>query len=107
MRVQLEGVGAARPSEKLTLAGPDDFDSVFQVFANGRLLGGFGDFSGKTPVTYFSVPTLFPLPPPAGSPNGTAADGSGDKRQATPVGDLKLEAEIEIAEEDMDYMRLP
>jgi hypothetical protein len=80
MRVQLEGVGAARPGEKLALEGPDDFDDVFQVFANGTLLGGFGDFSGKTPVTFYSEPTLFLLPPPSGSPNGEAAGGSGDFR---------------------------
>jgi hypothetical protein len=80
IRVQLDEVGVARPGEKLAIEGPDDFDSVFQVFANGTLLGGFGDFSGKTPVTYYSVPTLFPLPARAGSPNGAAADSSGGFR---------------------------
>ena len=83
MRVQLDEAGAARSSEKLAgeqlvIEGPNDFDDVFQVFANGKLLGGFGDFSGKTPVTYFSVPTLFPLPAPAGTTNEAAADDSGD-----------------------------
>jgi hypothetical protein len=80
IRVQLDEADAARPGEKLAIEGPDDFDDVFQVFSNGRLLGGFGDFSGKTPVTYYSVPTLFPLPTPAGSPDGEAAGGSGAVR---------------------------
>ena len=80
IRVQLDEAGAARPGEKLALEGPDDFDDVFQVFSNGRLLGGFGDFSAKTPVTYYSVPTLFPLPTPAGSLDGEAAGGSGAVR---------------------------
>ena len=52
IRVQLDEADAARPGEKLAIEGPNDFDDVFQVFANGRLLGGFGDLSGKTPVTY-------------------------------------------------------
>jgi hypothetical protein len=80
IRVQLDDVGAARPGEKLALAMADGVDDVFQIFANGRLLGGFGDFSGKTPVTYYSVPTIFPLPEPAGILNRVPAGGSGGSR---------------------------
>ncbi|WP_158942180.1 PP2C family protein-serine/threonine phosphatase [Granulicella sp. S190] len=47
--------------EKLSLAGPTDVDDAFQVFANGSLLGSFGDFSASHPVTYSSRPTHFPL----------------------------------------------
>jgi sulfur transfer complex TusBCD TusB component (DsrH family) len=47
---------------KLALEGPATYDDVYQVFANGSLLGGFGDFSRKTPREYFNVPKLFPLP---------------------------------------------
>jgi hypothetical protein len=52
----------APPGEKLSLAGPSDVDDAFQVFANGSLLGSFGDFSASHPVVYASRPTLFPLP---------------------------------------------
>ncbi|WP_260735156.1 PP2C family protein-serine/threonine phosphatase [Tunturiibacter lichenicola] len=51
----------APPGEKLSLAGPTDVDDAFQVFANGSLLGSFGDFSASHPVTYSSRPTHFPL----------------------------------------------
>jgi serine phosphatase RsbU (regulator of sigma subunit) len=52
----------APPGEKLSLAGPIDVDDAFQAFANGTLLGSFGDFSNRHPVIYNSQPTLFPLP---------------------------------------------
>lgn len=61
------------PGEKLSLTGPTDVDDAFQVFANGSLLGSFGDFSASHPVTYSTQPTLFPLPSSALShaPDGT------------------------------------
>jgi hypothetical protein len=52
----------APPGEKLSLAGPTNVDDAFQIFANGSLLGSFGDFSASHPVFYSSRPTLFPLP---------------------------------------------
>ena len=55
----------APPGEKLSLAGPIEVDDAFQAFANGSLLGSFGDFSDRYPVIYASRPTLFPLPPSA------------------------------------------
>ncbi len=59
VRVQV----AARPGEKLALAGPSDVDDAYQVFANGLLLGSFGKFSaGHKPVTYYSQPAMFLLP---------------------------------------------
>ena len=58
MRIVLD----APPGESLTLSGPPYVDSAYQVFADGRLLGGFGDFSGGTPRTYgIHRPKLFPL----------------------------------------------
>jgi hypothetical protein len=50
------------PGEKLSLAGPASLDDAFPAFANGTLLGSFGDFSTRHPVTYNTQPTLFPLP---------------------------------------------
>lgn len=47
---------------RLALEAPASYDDVFQVFANGDLLGGFGDFSRPTPTEYFNVPRMFPLP---------------------------------------------
>lgn len=48
----------------LALLGPWAVESAYQVYANGKLLGGVGDFSGATPIAYgYHYPTLFPLPP--------------------------------------------
>ena len=58
MRIVLD----APPGESLTLSGPPYVDSAYQVFLDGRLLGGFGDFSGGTPRVYgIHRPKLFPL----------------------------------------------
>jgi signal transduction histidine kinase len=58
IRVQL----TADRAEKLALAGPADVDDAYQVFANGSLLGGFGDFTQNEPVPYHIQPMMFPLP---------------------------------------------
>lgn len=42
-------VGAAE-GEPLAICGPFYVDSAYQVFVNGRLLGGAGDFSTRTPI---------------------------------------------------------
>jgi hypothetical protein len=55
-----------RPGEKLALAGPDIVDDAYQFFDNGELVGSFGNFTGSTPVDYYSQPTMFPLSHPAG-----------------------------------------
>ena len=60
------------PGEKLTLAGPPDVDDAYQVFDNGELVGNFGDFTGSTPVTYYSQPMIFPLPRPAAGNPGSS-----------------------------------
>ncbi len=52
----------AQPGQKLALAGPANIDDIYQVFANGTLLGGFGDFSAKPPIAYYTQPMMFPLP---------------------------------------------
>jgi len=50
--------------EILVLLGPWAVDSVYQVYADGTLLGGVGDFSGATPTAYGThYPKLFSLPP--------------------------------------------
>lgn len=50
--------------ESLALLGPWDVDSAYQIYENGRLLGGVGDFSGVTPTAYgYHYPTFFALPP--------------------------------------------
>jgi hypothetical protein len=61
IRVKVEGLAG----RKLALAGSDGVDDGFQVFANGTLLGSFGDFSARHPIVYNSQPTLFPMPPSA------------------------------------------
>lgn len=58
IRVRVQG----QPGEKLALAGPAVLDDAYQVFANGKLLGSFGDFSTGTPVSYNGQPMLFTMP---------------------------------------------
>src|SRR5579863_5512719 len=41
-------------NETLALTGPPAVDSAYEVYVNGKLLGGSGRFSGKTP-TVFSI----------------------------------------------------
>ncbi|MGA8110425.1 MAG: PP2C family protein-serine/threonine phosphatase, partial [Acidobacteriaceae bacterium] len=50
------------PGEELALAGPSDVDDAYQAFANGALLGSFGDLSLATPVIYYTQPMMFPVP---------------------------------------------
>ncbi|MGC2162364.1 MAG: SpoIIE family protein phosphatase [Silvibacterium sp.] len=65
IRVQVN----ARPGESLALAGTANVDDVYQVFANGTLLGGFGKFPGhgQNPVPYYSQPMMFRLPETQGT----------------------------------------
>ncbi len=58
IRVKVERLAGT----KLALAGPSDVDDGFQAFANGTLLGSFGDFSTSHPSVYYSQPTIFPIP---------------------------------------------
>lgn len=53
---------AAPSGQALILAGPPDVDDIYQVFFNGRLLGGVGDFSSSTPTVYSVQPRVFSLP---------------------------------------------
>ena len=70
---RLQIVVQVEPGQKLALEGPFWADDSYQVFANGKLLGGFGRFRspGETPVGYQSQPATFLLPqavvPPIGS----------------------------------------
>ncbi len=66
---------AARPGEKLALAGPSDVDDAYQVFANGKLLGSFGKFRGQglRPVVYETEPMMFFLPQ-AGTSGGDSTE---------------------------------
>ena len=68
IRVILE----TRPGTQLALAGPPDVDDVYQVFDNGNMVGGFGDFSGSQPITFYAQPMMFSLPQPAGGNAGSS-----------------------------------
>ena len=49
--------------EALALLGPWAVDSAYQIYENGSLLGGVGDFSGATPAAHgYHYPTFFALP---------------------------------------------
>ena len=52
----------ASQGQSLALAGPTDFDDVFQVFADGTMIGHFGRFTGKLPTGFYAQPTMFTLP---------------------------------------------
>lgn len=57
---------AVRPpvGRVLALAAPFVVDSAYQVYANGQLLGGLGDFRGAVPTAYgFHHPRVLALPP--------------------------------------------
>ncbi|UWZ82253.1 PP2C family protein-serine/threonine phosphatase [Occallatibacter riparius] len=60
IRVQVN----AHPGERLALSGPEGVDDVYQVFANGTLLGSFGSFpgGGRDPIVYNAQPRIFALP---------------------------------------------
>ncbi|MBV8327453.1 MAG: hypothetical protein JO178_14285 [Chryseobacterium sp.] len=47
----------------LAFTGPPSVDDAYQVFVNGKLLGGAGDFSDPVPVAYSIQPKMFLLPP--------------------------------------------
>lgn len=50
--------------EDMALLGPWAVDSAYQVYVDGTLLGGVGDFSGAVPTAYgYHYPTRFALPP--------------------------------------------
>lgn len=49
-------------SEPVAVNGPTDVDDGYQLFANGRLLGSFGDFSHSRPTLYYAQPMTFPVP---------------------------------------------
>ncbi|HET7570221.1 MAG TPA: glycoside hydrolase [Gammaproteobacteria bacterium] len=49
----------------IALLAPAYVEDAYQLFWNGTLIGGSGDFSGKTPVIYSTKPQIFRLPPEA------------------------------------------
>jgi hypothetical protein len=53
---------AAPASEALWLVGPADVDNAYQLFFNGHLIGGIGDFSRNPPAVVGIQPRLFKLP---------------------------------------------
>jgi hypothetical protein len=59
MRVAVTAPGV----QDFALAGPPAVDSAYQVFINGHLLGGLGNFSGKTPTVFSIQPRRFAIPP--------------------------------------------
>lgn len=56
-------------SSALAISGPAALDSAYQLFVDGQLLGGSGDFTGRQPVAVSVRPQLFPLTNLNGSSN--------------------------------------
>src|SRR5579862_3670848 len=59
-RIHLRVSGAGDGS--LAIAGPAAADDAYQLYFNGRLLGGIGDFSRESSVVYSIQPRIFTLP---------------------------------------------
>jgi hypothetical protein len=58
----------ARSGDSLAVAYTSDVDDAYQIFADGELLGSFGNFDkGQSPVLYNSQPRMFRLPETAGA----------------------------------------
>lgn len=57
LRVRIAG-----PESGLALLAPMNVDDSYQLFANGRLIGSFGNFSGSVPTIYSTRPLRFELP---------------------------------------------
>lgn len=57
IRVRLSG-----DTDSLAIAGPPYVEDAYQLFVNGKLLGGIGDFRGGTPSAYSTTPLLLRLP---------------------------------------------
>lgn len=49
----------------IALLAPTSVEDAYQVFWNGRLIGGAGDFSGQTPDIHSTRPQALHLPPEA------------------------------------------
>ena len=62
LRVNVIERAQGEKSAGLALKMPDDVDDAYQVFANGKLIGEFGRFSGKRVSNYIAQPRAFQLP---------------------------------------------
>ncbi|MFZ1938295.1 MAG: PP2C family protein-serine/threonine phosphatase [Terracidiphilus sp.] len=58
----------SNPAQNLWLKMPGSFEDAYEIYANGQLVGSFGDFTATELTTYFAQPAAFPLPqlPPDG-----------------------------------------
>jgi hypothetical protein len=61
LRVNVENDTALGQPNALALTMPMNFDDAYEVFVNGRRIGQFGEFSGKTVNYYNSQPRSFAL----------------------------------------------
>ena len=65
LRIELQSpAGASVP--RLGLAMPDNFDDAYQIYVDGKLIGGLGRFGPKSVVYYSAQPRAFDLPGDAG-----------------------------------------
>ncbi|MGA9332668.1 MAG: glycoside hydrolase family 2 [Rudaea sp.] len=55
-------VANAPAGTDIALLAPANVEDVYQLYWNGTLIGGSGDFSGNTPVIYSSRPQVFHVP---------------------------------------------
>ncbi|KLD63462.1 hypothetical protein Y882_11905 [Dyella japonica DSM 16301] len=55
----------------LALAGPTLVDSTYQLYVDGKLVGGPGDFSQTPPTVFAAKPSVFALPTSPSAPTQT------------------------------------
>jgi hypothetical protein len=59
-RIHVANQGSA--TGELAILGPAMTDSAYQIYVNGQLVGGLGDFSGAAPVAYGIHPAIYTFP---------------------------------------------
>lgn len=62
IRVRVLGAEGMGTAGALALLAPSIVDDSYQIFANGRFIGSFGDFSSSVPTIYTTRPLMFALP---------------------------------------------
>jgi hypothetical protein len=62
LRVDIHDGPVHEGQSALALKMPDDVDDAYQVYVDGRYIGGFGRFTARGVTAYQTMPRAFPLP---------------------------------------------
>jgi hypothetical protein len=64
---RLRVIVRAPAGESLAIAGPLEVNDAYELYVDGRRIGGSGDFSGSEPVAFNTRPAEFRIPPDRGA----------------------------------------